>query len=254
MMMRKTQGEMKIINLKLKKKLIQIFLGMNLRKKVGNKLLQSGSPSSSKMKKEKEKIVMRFLYFNGILKRIGIVSIKEGEELEQYLKRKQEMLIIEQSNERQRFRIQQLIGFSKIFDSMFKKQISHVGHRRCIPAKEFVSFMIEANIILEELNKKICAPKSLRDITKQKLFLHQIPHASICLDTLQNKNFSFIKFDKLPKTLQLEMNEFCIESRNQEDSTLNLINSCLSCVSELYCKAFSCNSSSICQKFCFYVE
>ena len=137
---------------------------------------------------------------------------------------------------------------------MFKKQISHVGHRRCIPAKEFVCLLKEANVILEELNKKICAPKSLREITKQQIFLHQTPHASICLDTLQNKNFSLIKFDTLPRTLQQEMNEFCIETRNQEDSTLNLINSCLSYVSELYCKAFSCNSFSICQKFCFYVE
>ena len=200
------------------------------------------------------KKVMRFLFHKGILKRIGVISIEEHKELEQYLKRKQEMVIINQSNVRQKFRIQQLKGFSEIMNSMFKQQKAHDGHPRCIPANEFVSLMKEANIILEELNKKICAPKSLRDITKQKIFLYQIPHASICLDTLQNKNFSLIKFDTLPRTLQQEMNEFCIETRNQEDSTLNLINSCLRCVSELYCKAFSCNSLSTCQNYRFYVE
>ena len=96
-----------MIYLKLKEKLIKIFLGMNFGKKVGNK-------SSPKIKKEKEKIMMRFLYSNGILKRIGVISIEEGKELEQCLKQKQEMLIIKQSNDRQRFRIQQLISFSKI--------------------------------------------------------------------------------------------------------------------------------------------
>ena len=44
------------------------------------------------------KKVMRFLFHKGILKRIGVISIEEHKELEQYLKRKQEMVIINQSN------------------------------------------------------------------------------------------------------------------------------------------------------------
>ena len=84
------------------------------------------------MKKEKEKVITRFLYSNGILKRIRVVSVEEAKELEYWWKQKQEIQIIEKSKARQRYRIQQLIGFSVIFDSMFKQQISHVGHRRYI--------------------------------------------------------------------------------------------------------------------------
>ena len=250
--MRKIKEKLGIISLIMKEKLIPIFLGMKLRQKVCS--LPRSSPSSSNLKKEKEKVVMRFLYSNGILKRIRVFNEEEGKELEHWWKQKQEIQIIEKSKARQKFRIQQLIGFNVIFNSMIEKQISHVGHRRYIPEKEFIFYMRDASIILEKTIKKCSAPKSLRDITKEKVFLHQIPNASICLETLQNKNLGFIKYNTLPKTLQIEINELCADISDQEVLSLNSINSCLSSVSELYNKAFSCNSSSICQKYIFYVQ
>ena len=250
--MRKIKEELDIIILRIKEKLIPICLGM--KQKACSKLIQNESPSRPKLKKEKEKVITRFLYSNGILKRIRVVSVEEAKELEYWWKQKQEIQVIEKSKARQRYRIQQLIGFSVIFDSMFKQQISHVGHRRYIPEKEFIFLMREASVILEELIKKCSAPKSLRDISKEKVFLHQIPYASLCLEALQNKDFSFIKFDLLPKTLQKEISELSVDINDQEAVSLNLINSCLISVSDLYNKAFSCNSSNICQAFCFYVQ
>ena len=252
--MRKIKEELDIIILRIKEKLLPIFSGMKRRQKACSKLIQNESPSRPKLKKEKEKVITRFLYSNGILKRIRVVSVEEAKELEYWWKQKQEIQIIEKSKARQRYRIQQLIGFSVIFDSMFKQQISHVGHRRYIHEKEFICLMRQASTILEELIKKCSAPKSLRDISKEKVFLHQIPYASICLKTLQNKDFSFIKSNLLPKTLQKEISELSVDISDQEVLSLNLINSCLISVSDLYNKAFSCNSSNICQEFCFYVQ
>ena len=248
MRMRKIKEEMVMIISRIKEKLITVFIATGMKR--------NSSPSQSKPKTEKEKILMRFLYSNGILKRIGVVSVAEGMELENWWKQKQEIQLIEKSNARQRFRIQQLIGFSVIFNSMFKNQLSHVGHRRYIPENEFICFMTEASIILEEFIKKCTKPKSLRDITKLKVFLDLplLPFDGICLETLQNKNISSVKSNMLPKTLQTEISEFYNDISDQENLSLNLINSCLSYVSELYCKAFSCNSSSICQKFNFYVQ
>ena len=252
MRMRKIKEELDIIILRIKEKLIPIFLGM--KQKACSKLIQNESPSRPKLKKEKEKVITKFLYSNGILKQIRVVSVEEAKELEYWWKQKQEIQVIEKSKARQRYRIQQLIAFSVILDSMFKQQISHVGHRRYIPEKEFIFLMREASVILEELIKKCSAPKSLRDISKEKVFLHQIPYASLCLEALQNKDFSFIKFDLLPKTLQKEISELSVDINDQEAVSLNLINSCLISVSDLYNKAFSCNSSNICQAFCFYVQ
>ena len=164
--MRKIKEKLGIISLIMKEKLIPIFLGMKLRQKVCS--LPRSSPSSSNLKKEKEKVVMRFLYSNGILKRIRVFNEEEGKELEHWWKQKQEIQIIEKSKARQKFRIQQLIGFNVIFNSMIEKQISHVGHRRYIPEKEFIFYMRDASIILEKTIKKCSAPKSLRDITKEK--------------------------------------------------------------------------------------
>ena len=254
MRLRKIKEELKMIILRIKEKLTPICLGMKRRQKTSSKTIQSESPSRSKLKKEKERVIMRFLYSNGMLKRIRVVSVEEAKELEYWWKQKQEIQVIENSKARQRYRIQQLIAFSVILDSMCKQQISHVGHRRYIPEKEFMFLMREASVILEELIKKCSAPKSLRDISKEKVFLHQIPYASICLETLQNKDFSFIKFDLLPKTLQKEISELSVDISDQEAVSLNLINSCLISVSDLYNKAFSCNSSNICQEFCFYVQ
>ena len=173
-----------MIILRIKEKLTPICLGMKRRQKTSSKTIQSESPSRSKLKKEKERVIMRFLYSNGMLKRIRVVSVEEAKELEYWWKQKQEIQVIEKSKARQRYRIQQLISFSVIFDSMFKQQISHVGHRRYIPEKEFIFLMREASAILEELIKKCSAPNSLRDISKENVFLHQIPYASICLEAL----------------------------------------------------------------------
>ena len=120
MRMRKIKEEMVMIISRIKEKLITVFIATGMKR--------NSSPSQSKPKTEKEKILMRFLYSNRILKRIGVVSVAEGMELENWWKQKQEIQLIEKSNARQRFRIQQLIGFSVIFNSMFKNQLSYVFH------------------------------------------------------------------------------------------------------------------------------
>jgi|GEM_PF-3678132 len=163
---------------------------------------------------------------------------KRVHELELENKRKQRLEItrVENSKLRQRIRVKQLRTFSYQLNFMLKSQISHIGHKRCIPENEFFSFMTEAIKSVMGVIETIDTVKSLRNISKEKLFLHKIPIHS------------------LPKLLQVEVEDLCREMIEQEGIFLEFINSRLRKVSHSYSMAFSCYLSSCCQSFRFFVH
>ena len=60
-------------------------------------------------------------------------------ELENKRKQRLEITRVENSKLRQRIRVKQLRIFSYQLNFMLKSQISHIGHKRCIPENEFFS-------------------------------------------------------------------------------------------------------------------
>ena len=203
------------------------ILGMKQR----NNLTQRKSPSRTKLKEKN--MLLSFFYSNGILQSIEVGKAKELE-----IKRKQKIEItkIKKSKARQRIRVKKLRAFSSQLELMLKQQISHVGHKRCIPEDDFFSFMSKAINSVKEMIEKFDSVKSLRNVSKEKLFLHKIPLHS------------------LPKSLQAEFDNFCREMIEEEEISLEFINFRLKSVSKLYSMAFSCNLSSCCQSFCFFVH
>ena len=144
--------------------------------------------------------------------------------------------MINKSKARQRTRIEKLRKFSYQLNSMLLSQISHIGHIRCIPENDFLSLMTKAINSLKEIIEKVDAVKSLRNISKEKIILQRLP------------------FHSLPKSLQVELEDFSREMIKQEDISLEFINLRLKDVSKLYSLAFSCILDGFCQSFCFFVD
>ena len=157
-------------------------------------------------------------------------------ELENKRKQRLEITRVENSKLRQRIRVKQLRTFSYQLNFMLKSQISHIGHKRCIPENDFFSFMTEAIKSVMGVIETIDTVKSLRNISKENIFLHKIPIHS------------------LPKLLQVEVEDLCREMIEQEEIFLEFINSRLRKVSHFYSMAFSCYLSSCCQSFRFFVH
>ena len=78
-------------------------------------------------------------------------------------------------------RLKQLRIFSYQLNFMLESQISHIGHKRCIPENDFFSFMTEAIKSVMGVIEKIDTVKSLRNISKENIFLHKIPIHCITL-------------------------------------------------------------------------
>ena len=178
-------------------------------------------------------MLLSFFYSNGIFQSKGV---REAKELEIKRKQKIEITRITKSKARQRVRVKKLRLFSFQLELMLKQQISHEGHKRCIPEDDFFSFMTKAINSVKEIIDKIDSVKSLRNVSKEKLFLYKIPLHS------------------LPKSLQVEFDNFCREMIEEEEISLEFINFRLKSVSNFYSMAFSCNLSSFCQSFCFFVH
>ena len=178
-------------------------------------------------------MLLSFFYSNGIFQSKGV---REAKELEIKRKQKIEITRITKSKARQRVRVKKLRLFSSQLELMLKQQISHEGHKRCIPEDDFFSFMTEAIKSVMGVIEKIDTVKSLRNISKENIFLHKIPIQS------------------LPKLLQVEVEDLCREMIEQEEIFLEFINSRLRKVSHSYSMAFSCYLSSCCQSFRFFVH